>query len=260
MPPPLLLPQVWLTRLTSSTPRARRSTSTTCSLLPSSAIPAMAPNSGGLPGPPMISLLSYAPPPSPDTTCVALIPSHSPLLTLLQKSTKEEKKALIYEAHEHAKRALELSPGDFAAHKWAGITLSSVGDFEGSKVQISNAFIIREHFDHAIQINPRDPTSKHLLGLWCFTFADMPWYTAKIAAALFATPPSSSYDESLKLFLDGELPPPPPLPISIPISPDIDCSETRSREPRAGILPQEQTHDRQDPDQDEAQRRGQTLA
>lgn len=29
----------------------------------------------------------------------------------------------------------------------------------------------------------------------CFTFADMPWYTKKIAGALFATPPSSTYDE-----------------------------------------------------------------
>ena len=44
----------------------------------------------------------------------------------------------------------------------------------------------------------RDLGLIHLLALpdiRCFTFADMPWYTKKIAAALFATPPSSTYEE-----------------------------------------------------------------
>ena len=29
----------------------------------------------------------------------------------------------------------------------------------------------------------------------CFLFADMPWYQRKIASALFATPPTSTYEE-----------------------------------------------------------------
>ena len=122
-----------------------------------------------------------------------------------KKKDKEEKKKLIYEAYDMAKKSIEYAPSDFAAHKWAGITLSTVGDYEGSKVQIANAFIIREHFDQAIALNSKDPTSRHLLGLWCFTFADMPWYMAKIAAALFATPPTSSYQESLDHFVAGSI-------------------------------------------------------
>ena len=50
-----------------------------------------------------------------------------------QKSP-EEKKRLVYAARDHAAEALRLDDSNFACHKWAGITLSDVGDFEGTKV------------------------------------------------------------------------------------------------------------------------------
>lgn len=46
----------------------------------------------------------------------------------------EEKKKLVYAALEDAKAAVALDPHNFACHKWVGITLSDVGDFEGTKV------------------------------------------------------------------------------------------------------------------------------
>ena len=76
------------------------------------------------------------------------------------------------------------------------------------------------HFEKAIALNPSDATSRHLLGLWCFTFADMAWcaalpashfqlsgacrYKASVAAALFATPPTSTYAEALAHFEAAE--------------------------------------------------------
>ena len=36
--------------------------------------------------------------------------------------------------------------------------------------------MIQKHFDRAIELNPTDPTSRHLLGLWSFAFADLAWY------------------------------------------------------------------------------------
>ncbi|XP_072169757.1 regulator of microtubule dynamics protein 1-like [Diadema setosum] len=120
-------------------------------------------------------------------------------------STKEEdKKRFTYEALDFAKRALEVNDNNFAAHKWYAICLSEVGDYEGTKQKISNAFIIRDHFQRAISLNPQDATSVHLLGLWCFTFADMAWYQRKIAAVVFSTPPSSTYEEALQKFLSAE--------------------------------------------------------
>ena len=53
-------------------------------------------------------------------------------------------------------------------------------------------------------MNPKDPTMHYLLGQWCFSVAELTWYQRKIAAALFATPPESTYDEALGYFQQAE--------------------------------------------------------
>ncbi|XP_010217534.1 PREDICTED: regulator of microtubule dynamics protein 1 [Tinamus guttatus] len=116
-------------------------------------------------------------------------------LAQLSSTSAEEKKQLVYEALEYAKKALERNESNFAAHKWYAICISDVGDYEGIKSKIANAFVIKEHFQRAIELNPKDATSIHLMGIWCYSFADMPWYQRKIAAVLFATPPTSTYKE-----------------------------------------------------------------
>ncbi|XP_025249468.1 regulator of microtubule dynamics protein 1 isoform X5 [Theropithecus gelada] len=113
----------------------------------------------------------------------------------LSRTSEEEKKLLVYEALEYAKRALQKNESHFAAHKWYAICLSDVGDYEGIKAKIANAYIIKEHFEKAIELNPKDATSIHLMGIWCYTFAEMPWYQRRIAEMLFATPPSSTYEK-----------------------------------------------------------------
>ncbi|XP_020632925.1 regulator of microtubule dynamics protein 1-like isoform X2 [Orbicella faveolata] len=117
---------------------------------------------------------------------------------------KDTKKRLTYKALEHAELALRLDDKNFACHKWYAIALSIVGDYEGTKAKLENAKIMKEHFEKAIELNPTDPTSQHLLGLWCFTFADMPWYQRQIAATIFADPPESSYEEALGHFKKAE--------------------------------------------------------
>ncbi|XP_034524164.1 regulator of microtubule dynamics protein 1 isoform X2 [Ailuropoda melanoleuca] len=122
----------------------------------------------------------------------------------LSGTSEEEKKLLVYEALEYAKRALEKNESSFAAHKWYAICMSDVGDYEGIKAKIANAYIIKEHFEKAIELNPKDATSIHLMGIWCYTFAEMPWYQRRIAKMLFATPPSSTYEEALGYFHRAE--------------------------------------------------------
>ncbi|XP_058131682.1 regulator of microtubule dynamics protein 1 isoform X4 [Dasypus novemcinctus] len=125
-------------------------------------------------------------------------------ISQLSGTSEEEKKQLVYEALEYAKRALEKNESSFAAHKWYAICISDVGDYEGIKAKIANAYIIKEHFEKAIELNPKDATSIHLMGIWCYTFAEMPWYQRRIAKMLFATPPSSTYEEALGYFHRAE--------------------------------------------------------
>jgi len=117
---------------------------------------------------------------------------------------KTRKKELHYESFECAKRALNLDQENFGSHKWFAITIGDIGDYEGTKTKISNSFLIKEHFERAIELNPKDATSIYCLGMWCYTFADMPGWQRRMAAWLFNTPPSSNYEEALVQFLKAE--------------------------------------------------------
>eukprot|EP00124_Ichthyophonus_hoferi_P003049 Ihof_evm9s240 gene=Ihof_evmTU9s240 len=124
-------------------------------------------------------------------------------LSVLKKD-KEEKKELVYKAHEYALRALDLNNKHYAAHKWYAITLSTIGDYEGTTKKIENAFLVKDHFEEAIRINSKDPTTYHLLGLWHYTVADMGWYTRKAASIIFTSPPESNFEKALEYFLLAE--------------------------------------------------------
>lgn len=125
-------------------------------------------------------------------------------LSLLPDTETWRKKELTFEAFEYAKRALERDEKCFAAHKWYAICLSDTGEFEGVKAKIGNSYIIREHLERAIELNPKDATSLHILGYWCFAFAELPWYQRKVAAVIFSTPPTATYEEALEFFLKAE--------------------------------------------------------
>ncbi|XP_068093721.1 regulator of microtubule dynamics protein 1 [Hyperolius riggenbachi] len=125
-------------------------------------------------------------------------------LARLSTTAPDMKKRLMYESRDIAQKALDINESCSPAHKWFGICLSGVGDFEGIKVKIGNAYTIRDHFQRAVELNPKDATTIHLLGLWCYGFAELPWYQVKIAAALFATPPSSTFEEALGYFEKAE--------------------------------------------------------
>ncbi|KAK2854530.1 hypothetical protein Q7C36_006399 [Tachysurus vachellii] len=125
-------------------------------------------------------------------------------LSLLPHITADQKKKLTYEAFDYAKKALEKNEACFAAHKWYAVCLSDLGEYEGVKVKIGNSLIIRKHLERAVELNPKDATSFHILGYWCFAFAELPWYQRKVAAVLFASPPTATYEEALAFFLRAE--------------------------------------------------------
>ncbi|KAK5618722.1 Regulator of microtubule dynamics protein 1 [Crenichthys baileyi] len=125
-------------------------------------------------------------------------------LSILPGTDAGRKKQLTFEAFEYAKRALERDDKCFAAHKWYAICLSDTGEFQGIKVKIGNSYIIREHLERSVELNPKDATSLHILGYWCFAFAELPWYQRKVAAVIFSNPPTSTFEEALEFFLKAE--------------------------------------------------------
>ncbi|CAN9506503.1 unnamed protein product [Ophioblennius macclurei] len=125
-------------------------------------------------------------------------------LAIQPDTDAKRKKQLIYESLEYATKALEKDEQCSAAHKWYGVCLSDIGEYEGIKTKIGNSKIIREHMERAVQLNPKDATSFYILGYWCFSFAELSWYQRKVAAMIFAKPPESTYEEALDFFLKAE--------------------------------------------------------
>eukprot|EP00051_Salpingoeca_urceolata_P007854 m.101111 g.101111 ORF g.101111 m.101111 type:complete len:335 (+) comp15439_c0_seq3:646-1650(+) len=125
-------------------------------------------------------------------------------LSCVPGTSKADSKKLIYEGLEYAKRALELDDKDFAVHKWVAIMLARKGDYEGSKAKLLDALPIKHHFSMAVELNPKDPTSRYLLGMWCFSFAELSWYERKAANTFLAAVPEVTYDEALTHFEDAE--------------------------------------------------------
>lgn len=117
-----------------------------------------------------------------------------------QANEPERCKAQLYEALDLVGRALEQDDSHWACHKWYAIVVGLTSSYEGTRETIKKSFVIKEHFTRAAELNPLDATSRHLLGLWHWEVANLGWATRKIAAAVFASPPTSTYEEALSHF------------------------------------------------------------
>lgn len=116
----------------------------------------------------------------------------------------EGKKTYIFEAYSYAAQALELDERSAEVHKWYGILVGAKGEFLSTKERIHNGKLFKIHIDRALQIKPHDATLHHLLGRFCYEVAQLSWLERKVAAALFAEVPSSTFEEALEHFRAAE--------------------------------------------------------
>jgi len=119
-------------------------------------------------------------------------------------ATKELQKQLAHDALKYAQEASKVAPNDFRSHYWCGICIQSVGDFEGTRYTIKHLREIRDHFENAVELNPKDGTSRYCIGAWCYSLADLGYFSRQIASVLYATPPTATFEEALEHFLKAE--------------------------------------------------------
>lgn len=79
-----------------------------------------------------------------------------------------------------------------------------MNNFVSLQEKAKNAMIIRKHLDIAASKNPGDVTTQFALGGWCFTIADLGFIARNALALITDDPPSASYDEAMKYFLNVE--------------------------------------------------------
>lgn len=111
---------------------------------------------------------------------------------------------MIREGYTHVQEALNLRDDDFAGHKWMAVLLDSKSGLDGVKARVSQLENVKKHMQRAVELNPEDATSWYILGEFAFGLAELPWYTRKIVATLFANPPSGTFEEALEYFEKAE--------------------------------------------------------
>lgn len=96
---------------------------------------------------------------------------------------------------EEGEEKREEKPVNVDAIKWYAAILGVLGDYLPSKEKIGNAFKIRDAFVKAIEMRPDDAHAHFCLGKWCWGVLQIGWLERQAASVLFATPPSSTYEE-----------------------------------------------------------------
>ena len=120
------------------------------------------------------------------------------------ESDTKKKDELIRESFKYLTLSLELDDKNFATHKWYAILLDAKSNLDGIKERIQQLEKVKRHMQRAIELNPKDPTSRYILGEFAFGLADLPWYQRKVVSTIFATPPTGTYEEALDCFLTAE--------------------------------------------------------
>jgi len=121
-----------------------------------------------------------------------------------QDDNKEAQHKLIMDAIKSGEEALALDTNNSEAHKWFAIALGSRGEFGGVKEKILDGFEFKKHIDLAAELNPRDHITQHLQGRFCYEVSQLSWIERKMAATLFAAPPTASLPEAVQHFLQAE--------------------------------------------------------
>lgn len=122
----------------------------------------------------------------------------------LSGTSKDKKEKCIREGFTIIEKALELDDKNYACHKWMAVLLDASSELDGIKARVSQLERVKKHMLAAVELNPEDPTSWHVLGNFAFGLADMPWYQRKVVSTIFAAPPTGTYEEALEHFLKAE--------------------------------------------------------
>ena len=75
---------------------------------------------------------------------------------------------------------------------------------QDSFMKCNSSLFLQEHIDTAISLNSNNPNLFHLRGRWRYEVAGLSWLEKKAAAALYASPPESTYDQALNDFMSSE--------------------------------------------------------
>jgi len=116
----------------------------------------------------------------------------------------DERQRLLELAEKSAATSVQLKGDNAPARRFYGIAMNATGEFSTTSDYIAKSYKVKEQWLKAVELDPKDPNARHLIGRWCYDVANMSSFTRNIAAMVFRTPPTSSFEEALKHFKAAE--------------------------------------------------------
>lgn len=116
----------------------------------------------------------------------------------------QERRALAKQGLDEAEIALQKTGLNIEGHKWFAMVTGLTVDHESMHQKLRCSRVMKEHLDQALALTNSDPVCLYLLATWCYQIASLDWLEQKSAAALYPSPPCSSLQEALDIFLKAE--------------------------------------------------------
>jgi len=121
------------------------------------------------------------------------------------RDTNEDKHQLVATAVKACEQALSLDLEEsFNVYKWLAISLGQLTNFLSTKKKIETGYLVKKYIDKAIELNYNDATMHYIKGRWCYGVSQLTWIERKLAATLFATPPSANISDAVLEFKIAE--------------------------------------------------------
>jgi tetratricopeptide (TPR) repeat protein len=120
------------------------------------------------------------------------------------ESKNPRKKELIVEGQKYGVSAAKLDEKNFSALKWAAVLTGALTDHLGMKEKIQEGYTFKSLLDKALAMEPNEYSLLHMRGRFSYSVANLSWFERKAASAFFATPPTATFDDAIKDFLEVE--------------------------------------------------------
>ncbi|XP_033224980.1 regulator of microtubule dynamics protein 1-like [Belonocnema kinseyi] len=117
-------------------------------------------------------------------------------------SDPEMQKEFIFEGITACEAVLGVPHADL--YKWYAVLVGLRGKFMKTKEKIMDGYLFAEYVEKALELRPEDSTIQHLLGRFKYEISTLTWIERKVAATLFAQPPSASYEDAIVYFKRAE--------------------------------------------------------
>jgi tetratricopeptide (TPR) repeat protein len=120
--------------------------------------------------------------------------------SMLDVSSKSEKKALGEKSLEYSKRAVAADPKNATAQLALAVSYGRVATYMDNKTKIAYSKLVKEHVDKSIALNPNNDLAWHVLGAWEYELANLNTVLRAVAGIVYGTLPSASNEDAVKAF------------------------------------------------------------